>query len=683
MDSLGDAPNDGKFRWFTQRFRLCASAVVLLLIILAIELVVPARRQSQTFDEGYHVVAGYDYWTRADFGVNPEHPPLVKLLTALPLLWLQLRTPAFPSGFFKLAGFHAGRALLYSNDADAILFRARMAAATLTILAALLVFAAAYEMFGAFPALLSLALFVFEPNLIAHGSLVTTDMGITVFLFATVYAFYRYVNKPSAARLLVVSVAAGFSLSAKHSGILWVPILMLLALSEIARNDASAKLAQGGRLKHCLRLSASLFVVGVASLAILWSFYGFRFQSRPAGLVMVPTFHQYLQQMANPPAERALSIIARYHLLPEAYVYGFTDVLLAGQYNASYLFGKVYPHAQWFYFPVALVVKCTLGFLLLLLCFPISVALRGVEEWRETLYLTIPPFVYFGVAMRSGFNLGIRHLLPVFPFLLILAGFGAWQLARSNRKWLAIVAPLLVFHVVSSTRAFPDYLSYSNEAWGGPANTYKALTDSNADWAQQLKATKKYLDERGIKDCWFDYLGRTVADPAYYGIPCKPLPDGIESFAGTPGAIGVVPARVEGTLLISATELSGMIWGPPELNPYAQLQKLRPDDVIANGVLVFHGKFDLPLSSAICHTLIIPQLLQDGKPNQALAEAQAAISLAPNDVGSQVFLGDVLTRMDRKDEARAAYQRAIKLAQTIYPEFQGYWTGIVREKLSK
>lgn len=665
------------------RHHLLAVGVALLLSVLVVELVVPARRQSQTFDEGYHIVAGYSYWKSADFGVNPEHPPLVKLLTTLPLLPMQLRNPPLPGGFFKLAGFRAGRALLYSNDADAILFRARMAAAILTILAALLIFAAAYEMFGAIPALFSLMLFVFEPNLIAHGALVTTDMGITLFLFATVYAFYRYVKQPSAACLLVVCVAAGLSLATKHSGILWAPILSLLAFSEVVRNKADSGLAQAGRAKHLLRLSASLAVVGVVSVVILWSFYGFRFQARPPGLDMVPTLHEYVQQLGSPAAEKVLSTVARYHLLPEAYIYGFADVLLAGRYNSAYLFGKVYPHSQWFYFPVAFVIKSTLGFLLLLLLFPVSIAVRGVDRWREILYLTVPPAVYFVFAMRSGFNLGIRHLLPVFPLFLIAAGSAAWRLARSSRIWVAVVAALLLFHAISSVRAFPEYLSYSNEAWGGPANTYKALSDSNVDWIQQLKVTKKYLNERSIKDCWFDYLGRTAADPDYYGIPCKPLPDGVESFAGTPGAIGIVPRQVEGAVLISATELSGMIWGPPELNPYAQLQKRQPDDLIANGVLVFRGRSDLPLAAAVSHTLIAQQLLEEGKFKEALAEAQAAVLLAPNDVGSQVALGDALARANRKDEARAAYQRAISLAQTVCPEFQGFWVGIVKEKMSK
>lgn len=167
-----------------------AAAVGLLILILVLELIVPARRQSSSFDEGMHTFAGYSYWARGDFGLNPEHPPLVKLLAALPLLRDHVTYPNLPPIFFKFSCAVGASQFLYANhNADSMLFRARMAAATRTIAAALVVFAAAYEMFGATVGLLALVLFVFEPNLIAHGSFVTTDMGASLFLFVAVYAF--------------------------------------------------------------------------------------------------------------------------------------------------------------------------------------------------------------------------------------------------------------------------------------------------------------------------------------------------------------------------------------------------------------------------------------------------------------------------------------------------------------
>ena len=151
--------------------------VTLLLTVMATELALSARQQSQTFDEGVHIFAGYRYWKNFDFGANPEHPPLVKLVAALPLLRLPLRTPSIPDADFKMVEYRTGRDFLYGNDANTILWRARMAAAVLTICLGLAVFLVANSMWGAGPAFLALTLFVFEPNFLAHGALVTTDIG--------------------------------------------------------------------------------------------------------------------------------------------------------------------------------------------------------------------------------------------------------------------------------------------------------------------------------------------------------------------------------------------------------------------------------------------------------------------------------------------------------------------------
>ncbi len=197
-----------------------------LLTMLFLQLALSVRQESQTWDEGNHIFAGYRSWTNADFGLNPEHPPLVKLLATVPLLRLPLHTPKLQDRDFKLEAFLDGREFLYQNDADMILFRTRMAAAILTLLLALLVFLATKEMFGTGAAFVALSLIVFEPNLLAHGAVVTTDVGLSCFMFATVYAFYRYVKAPSVARLIIVGVMASLALATKHTGLLVFPMLI-------------------------------------------------------------------------------------------------------------------------------------------------------------------------------------------------------------------------------------------------------------------------------------------------------------------------------------------------------------------------------------------------------------------------------------------------------------------------
>jgi hypothetical protein len=269
--------------------------------------------------------------------------------------------------------------------------------------------------------------------------------------------------------------------------------------------------------------------------------------------------------------------------------------------------------------------------------------------------------------MVSKLNLGIRHLLPVYPFLFLLGGMAGWTLLTRRRAWAYVVAAILLFDVISSVRSFPNYIPYANELWGGPRNTYKYLTDSNADWGQQLITVKRYLDARGIRNCWFAYFADVVADPAYYGIRCKPLTT-IASVWLQPKID--VPAEIDGPVLISAGVLSGYEFGPGELNPYAQFQNLRPSAIIDDGIFVYDGHFKVPLASALNHITRAQQLEDAGRHEDAFAEVETAANLAPRSARVQAELGRRLLAMNRPAEARVAFQKALSLAQSVEPAYQ-------------
>jgi tetratricopeptide (TPR) repeat protein len=250
---------------------------------------------------------------------------------------------------------------------------------------------------------------------------------------------------------------------------------------------------------------------------------------------------------------------------------------------------------------------------------------------------------------------------------------------RMTAATLTLLLALLLFHAFSSVRAFPSYIAYSNELWGGTSNTYRYLSDSNADWGEQLKATKQYLDKRGVKDCWFVYFAEGVAEPGYYGIQCQPLP--------TINTLWLnqqidVPAAIDGPVLISASNLSGFEFGPGPLNPYEQFKRLRPTADIAHGVFVFDGNFEMPLASALSHVQKAQNLLAAKQVEQALAEAQAAVALAPDAVQPQITLGEALSAMGQPEEARTAYEKALRLAKTIEPEFQARSIPDIEQKLA-
>jgi tetratricopeptide (TPR) repeat protein len=231
---------------------------------------------------------------------------------------------------------------------------------------------------------------------------------------------------------------------------------------------------------------------------------------------------------------------------------------------------------------------------------------------------------------------------------------------------------------VAAILIYPAYIAFVNEFWGGPSQAWRLLNDSNADWAQQLKATHRYLDAHGIKDCRFIYFAGAVVDTGYYGIPCKPLP--------TMDSIWMnedieTPPEIDGTLLISAGDLSGFEFGPGKLNPYEQFKTITPVASIDYGVFVYQGSFQIPLAAALSHSLRVGGLLEAKEFDRALSEAQEAATLAPDSAQVQQSLGDALAAMHREDEARSAYQQALQLATTIEPEFQQGTANTAKQKL--
>src|ERR1041384_235448 len=326
-------------------------AVCILLIVLGLQLFFSVRRESQTWDEGNHIFTGYRSWTHGDFGLNPEHPPLVKLFATAPLLWSQPKSPALEERFFKEDAFLRGKEFLYQNDPDKILAQTRTAAAILTLLTALVVFFGTREMFGTGAAFIALTLVTFDPNLLAHGALITTDVGLACFMFLSVYMFYRFVKSPSALRLIVAGMSVGLVLAVKHTGLLVLPILFLLTLCE---------LFGANRGRRALKLIGALALSMLIGWVVLWSTYRFRYDARPNGLLLNPPLAAYIEGL-KPYEAWPIRMAARFHLLPESYLYGLADVKLTANYYTSSVPGKVYAHNVWFYFPVAFLIKSTVG----------------------------------------------------------------------------------------------------------------------------------------------------------------------------------------------------------------------------------------------------------------------------------------------------------------------------------
>ena len=645
------------------------SAVVILLAVLEAQLLFSVHNNSQTFDESAHLYSGYTYWKTGDFGVNPEHPPLEKLVDSISLLPTGIKDPSPPPIFFRRASVLGGLQLLYSNDADALLFRARAMATIFTLTCAILVFLAASEMFGVGAGLLSLLIFVFEPNILANGALVDTDIGAACFVFATVYAFYRYCKKPSLLRLAVCCLAAGLALAAKHSTVLLLPIFVILAIYEIARRRSPETGTTESRTHQSLRLLGVMAVVMVVAVSILWAFYGFHYAARPGNAQLIPTAADYLHTAEKYPNEAGVIAFLEHHrLMPEAYLFGMTDIVMISRTGRpTFLLGHDYAVGKWFYFPTIFVIKTTIGFLLLLVLTFAARPLWRREHRRELVFLVAPPLLWLAVSMTSKLDLGLRHILPMFPFLIVLAGAVAWTLIHRSRAWAAVTVALFVFHMASSLHAYPNYLPYSNEAFGGPSNTYRVVSDANVGWESGLRTLAAYLKSHNITQCWLAFDGPN--DPAYYHIPCKPLPT---AFSRMLGRSQVIPEQIQGPVFLASELLTGFDFGPDDMNPYQQFVNLRPDAVLGGEILRYDGNFNIPVAAAASHFAEAQSLMRQKQFDAAARECQEAIELDPQLFPAHLFLLEIYEQRKQMDKAEDEYRTAMHIYKTDHPDYRAY-----------
>jgi tetratricopeptide (TPR) repeat protein len=416
------------------------------------------------------------------------------------------------------------------------------------------------------------------------------------------------------------------------------------------------------------RRLAACAVILVCSCAVIWAFYGFRYAPAPAGLELSPKLAPYLASMPSKANAAELALIAKWHLLPEPYIWGLANTKKTEWEFTSYFFGKMYRHGPWQYFPVAFLIKSTLPLLILLGLAPVLWFRRGDWHARELCFVLVPVVFYFGLVTTSHMDIGARHLMPIYPFLYSLAGVALAHAFFRRGPWASVAAALLLWQVVTSGRVAPAYMAYGNEAWGGPSEVHRYLSDANVDWGQQLKSVRQYLDENHITNCWFAYFPDGAVEPSDYGVACRRLPTG-SSLRWFQLPMDVPPV-IEGTVLISDSDLEGIESGDGPLNWFEPFRGLKPVAVIQQGVYVYRGRFAVPLMSALVDVRKTHDLMKVDQLAAALAVAQEAIALAPDSAFTQLNLADTLSAQGRWSEAVGHYQRAEELARTVRPELE-------------
>ena len=628
------------------------------------------NREVITNDEGFHTYAGYRYWQCADFGVNPEHPPLAKMVAGLVLQIVKIPAPSGPCPVVSTAkgsGYADSAEWLYGStgpgaeaEIDRVIPLARRGMATFALLLALTAFFFTRRMFGDVSALVSLALIAFEPTLVAHGSLVTTDMALSAMSLLAVASFFLFHRRHTFQRLLLAGLSCGLALSVKHSGILIVPTLLLLAIAELGFDWNRG---QQSRTSKVLKEAAAVLFIFFLGLGVLWATYHFRYAARPDGIQMTTSLNDF---MADTQAKenhsfilKTIPFLAYHHLLPEAYLYGFVDVLsISDPGQSAFLFGHLYPHGVPQYFPSVILIKTTLGMIGLAL-----LSLLASRKHRFNIrpfYFLAPILVWLLAGMVSTLNIGYRHILPVIAPACCLIGGAIGHLWRTNGRFVrSSIAILMVAHAASSLAAFPNELAYGNEIFGGVSNSHNLLTDSNNDWGQALPQVEKWLKDNRVTDCSFAYDG--FARPNHSGIGCDRIIANLFELNGDKGEAQL--SRVQtGTFIISGLSWSGIEWERPDLNPYEVFQKAKPRAVIGGADMVYTGTFDMSRVIAINQLAEAMSLNGEKQFSKALEPARASLREMPTSAFAHLALANALAGMNLNDQAHQQYQQAETIA---------------------
>jgi len=552
-------------------------AAFLLIFVFAVA-IFSMKGDSVTMDEVAHLPAGYSYLTQKDMRLNPEHPPLLKDLAALPVLFI--KGINFPSeikdwqedvngqwGF----GFH----FLYGtgNPVDKMIFWARIPMILILILLGFYIFKWARELFGKKAALLALFLFSFSPTFLGHGRLVTTDVGAATGAFIATYYFIQALKNPSKKSIILAGISFGLAELCKFSVILLIPFFVFLAFIWSAMRTSSSFspspspergwtrwLIKSKKLLQTLKILILTFVIGYL---LIWPVYQYHVWNYPPERQVRDT-QFLLSSFKYPQIPNIVVWMADKPILRPYAQYGLGLIMAVQRVtggNTTYFLGEVSAAGWKNYFPVVYSIKEPLTFHILtiiallyaawsmnirsssrrrdgrrsLLLRPSSPFTRfgwlikkpfwrgffkKLSDWLKSHFPEFAMLIFIGIywltSVTSDLNIGVRHLLPLFPFTMILvAGMISYFLTPPLLKMRCLLLGILIFwQLFSVVKIYPHFLAYFNELIEGPDKGYIYAVDSNLDWGQDLKRLKTWVDENNIDKIYVEYFGG--GDAKYY-----------------------------------------------------------------------------------------------------------------------------------------------------------------------
>ncbi len=594
-------------------------------------------QESSTFDETHYFGLGkYLLQTgRWDVPSSILHPPLSYYLHSIPLLFVSTDDTLWKQNpewqrkphYRTIFDIERGRAILSSpaNDGDRLLTLARLMMVLVALLLGWYVFSWSFALYGNSGAIIAVVLYSFCPNILAHARLITPDIALTTFFFATVYYFWRMLREDRLSVAIVAGIALGLALLSKYTAVLLVPLCVVLALLWFFQTKSLP-------WRGCLIFVA----VGLAVFLL-----GYRGNLEPyfAGL-------QFQREYASRP-------------------------------QWVFLCGECLP-CRWgcYFYTISFLLKtpiaAMIGLVLAMVVF-VKKAVRG--QWISETFLLAPAFTIFALFAVHAQCLGLRYILPMYPFLFVfIAGGIAYLLSR---KIMAILCGgLALWYLGASVYIHPHYLVYFNELVGGPDNGYKYLVDSDLDWGQDLKGLGRYMREHHIPKVRLSYFG--LDSPQRYGVAYELL-SGYALKEPPRAQTEATETTAADYVAISATDLQGVYL--PDIDMFAALRNREPVAKIGYSIFIYPNvDIDLDdsgrLDEAIAHYRKALEIRPDfteahyslglilarrGQFDEAIAQYRKALEIRPDFTDARNNLGLILARRGQSDEAIAQYQKALEI----------------------
>lgn len=550
----------------TSVYKRAAAAGLMLLVFLILSVNI-ALKKSNTWDEPAHILAGYAYLNNGMDYISPlHHPAFGRLLTGVftsSMLGLDFDQSVKSEEASMPDFYRYSIKFLYKNRVSAgkILFLSRLPNMILAAILGAYVFAWSNELWGHRGAFLSLFFFILSPNILAHSSLATTDLPVTAFFFISVFYLYRISTRGgNLARVLAAAVFMAFAFTSKHTAFLLLPV--------------SAAAFMAGMKKEPARKAIPYYLLLLLFLYTgIWAVYGFRFHSGGGHYQSLPW-----DKFSSSSLAHVFGFLRDTRLLPEAYLYSIAGVLSgAGTGRAAFLMGSTSHAGWWYYFLVAFFIKTPIPTLILLIDIALFLS-KDSGFRRKALWVSVPALLVFTAMSLQKVNIGLRHILPVYPFIFTLIGMVPYMKTGGERLARGLVYGLCAWYLFSAASIFPHQLAYFNELAGGPKNGYRFLIDSNLDWGQDLPGLKRYIEEKKIDKIKLAYFG--LSDPAFYGIEYEYLP----SYMIMNGRQTGQDIKLEGYFAISATLLQGEYL---DRDYYAVFRGMKPIDTIGYSIFIY------------------------------------------------------------------------------------------------